>query len=76
MPQDGSEIWGDLFAEVPAEGTGQGEAAQWVPVGQVMRAPNTSSATLTMVMYVEPVCWKDHTWIRRLMIAKRKTVAP
>ena len=74
MPQPSEHIWGDLFAEVPdAEGKVEG-ARQWVPVGIVERPGESSRASLVFTMHTEPICWRECTWTRRLMIVKRKAV--
>lgn len=70
MPQqEQTEIWGDLFAEVPA--ANGSEMVAWVPVGQVNR-PGHSKASLEFTLFVEPLCWQDPAWVRRMMIVKRK----
>ena len=71
MPQpEQPEIWGDLFAEVPAENANAQLA--WVPVGQVNRSAQTAASSLEFTLFVEPLCWRDPSWVRRMMIVKRK----
>lgn len=76
MPQDESEIWGDVFVEVPDDKALVEDGTQWVPIGHACRTAPGARGQLVMTMHTEPLCWRDHTWHRRLMIVRRKGKDP